>query len=78
MGAPRVDLVTRTVTGPHPQWVHPYMWTVDGPGGPRTGWADTADEAWADARAHSWDALGRIEVPGGGDQLRRAINGEGT
>lgn len=79
--AHRLTLVTIAVAGPYPvsglvgdRWA----WEVDGPGGMTDGHQATEAEAWASARAAAWGVLGRLEVPGGGDELRRALAGEGT
>lgn len=72
----RHTLVTISVAGPCPDWLHPFMWTVDGPGGLNQGFAPTEGEAWAAARAAAVKVLGRLEVPGGGEQLRAALGGE--
>ena len=74
---PRTTLVTIEVELVD-DWLATWAWTVDGPGGANHGYEATEAEAWHAARAAAWDVLGRLEVPGGGDQLRRAINGEGT
>ena len=74
--AHRLTLVTiaveahTTITG--------WKWTVDGPAGTDHGIAPTEGEAWAVARAAAVKVMGRLEVPGGGEQLRRALAGEGT
>lgn len=71
----RTTLVTIAVAGP----VHfdpPYRWEVDGPGGRRQGHAATEAEAWTAARNAAVTVLGRLEVPGGGAQLRAALGGE--
>lgn len=53
-------------------------WTVDGPAGTDHGIAPTEGEAWTDARSAAVKVMGRLEVPGGGDELRRALAGEAT
>ena len=74
--AHRLTLVTiaveahTTVTG--------WKWTVDGPAGTDHGIAPSEGEAWAVARAAAVKVMGRLEVPGGGDELRRALAGEAT
>ena len=84
MTPPRTTLVTIAVAGPYStsdRWADHgdrWAWEVDGPGGMTDGYEATEAEAWHAARAAAWGVLGRLEVPGGGDQLRRAINGEGT
>ena len=71
----RTTLVTIAVTGPLPEgWV----WEVDGPGGMHEGHEATEAQAWAAARAAAVKVMGRLEVPGGGDELRRALAGEAT
>ena len=75
MTAPaRTTLVTIAVAGPFDGW---WWWDVDGPGGLQHGRKRTEAEAWAAARTAAVTVLGRLEVPGGGDQLRRTIAGEG-
>ena len=73
MGAPRLTLVTIAVE-PHTT-VTGWQWTVDGPIGTRTGTAPTEGQAWADARTAAVAVMGRLEVPGGGDELRQALTG---
>ncbi len=76
--AHRLTLVTiaveahTTITG--------WKWTVDGPAGTDHGIAPSEGEAKAAAyaAADSVAVMGRLEVPGGGDELRRALAGEGT
>ena len=77
MAPARTTLVTIAVAGPYPNGDR-WAWEVDGPGGMQSGHEATEAEAWAAARAATWGVLGRLEVPGGGDELRRAINGEAT
>ena len=77
MAPARTTLVTIAVAGPQPVG-DLWRWEVDGPGGMNSGHEATEAEAWASARAAAWGVLGRLEVPGGGDELRRAINGEAT
>ena len=57
-----------------------WKWTVDGPAGTDHGIAPSEGEAKAAAyaAADSVAVMGRLEVPGGGDELRRALAGEGT
>ena len=74
--AHRITLVTIAVE-PHTT-VTGWKWTVDGPAGTDHGIAPTEGEAWGAARAAAVTVRGRLEVPGGGDELRRAINGEAT
>ena len=76
MTAPRLTLVTLSVAGPCPEWTAPWMWNVDGPGGLTHGFAATEGVAWAAARDAAVGVLGRLEVPGGGAQLRAALGGE--
>lgn len=86
MTAPaRTTLVTIAVAGPYPssdRWADAesvrWAWEVDGPGGMKEGHEAAEAEAWAAARVAAFGVLGRLEVPGGGDQLRRTIAGEGT
>lgn len=73
----RTTLVTIAVAGPYPNGDR-WAWEVDGPGGMTDGHEATEAEAWAVARAAAVKVMGRLEVPGGGDELRRAINGEAT
>jgi hypothetical protein len=72
----RITLVTIAVE-PHTT-VTGWKWTVDGPAGTDHGIAPTEGEAWGVARAAAVAVMGRLEVPGGGEQLRRALAGEGT
>ena len=73
--AHRITLVTIAVERVEPDV---WAWTVDGPAGTDHGIAPTEGEAWAVARAAAVKVMGRLEVPGGGDELRRALAGEGT
>lgn len=73
--AHRLTLVTIAVERVEPDV---WAWTVDGPAGTDHGTAPTEGEAWAVARAAAVTVRGRLEVPGGGEQLRRALAGEGT
>lgn len=73
MTAPRLTLVTIAVE-PHTT-VTGWQWTVDGPIGTRTGVAPTEGQAWADARAAAVGVMGRLEAPGGGEELREALSG---
>lgn len=77
MAPARTTLVTIAVAGPQPVG-DLWRWEVDGPARYQAGDEATEAEAWAAARAAAWGVLGRLEVPGGVDELRRAINGEGT
>ncbi len=54
------------------------MWSVDGPGGLRQGFAPTEGQAWAAARAAAIGVLGRLEAPHGGHTLAAAIEEAGT
>ena len=72
----RLTLVTIAVE-PHTT-VTGWKWTVDGPAGTDHGIAPTEGEAWAVARAAAVKVMSRLEVPGGGDELRRALAGEGA
>ena len=74
----RHTLVTLSVAGPCPDWTAPYMWTVDGPGGLRQGFAPTEAEAWAAGRVAAVTVLGRLEAPLGGRTLAAAIEEAGT
>lgn len=63
----------------HDQWDHmedPRR--ILGRVGRHHGIAPTEGEAWGAARAAAVKVMGRLEVPGGGEQLRRALAGEGT
>lgn len=73
MTAPRLTLVTIAVE-PHTT-VTGWRWTVDGPTGTRTGVAPTEGQAWADARQAAVQVMGRLEAPGGGQELREALSG---
>ena len=76
--AHRLTLVTIAVEGRMITPVTGWLWTVDGPAGTDHGIAPSEGEAWAVARAAAVKVMGRLEVPGGGEQLRRALAGEGT
>ena len=71
----RHTLVTIAVAGPFPHG-NRWAWEVDGPGGKLEGHEATEGAAWATARAAAVGVLGRLEVPGGGEQLRAALGGE--
>lgn len=71
----RHTLVTLSVAGPCPDWLAPYMWAVDGPGGLNQGFTGTEGEAWTAARNAAVGVLGRLEVPGDGTQLLDTIGG---
>lgn len=71
----RHTLVTMSVAGPCDDWLRPYLWTVDGPGGLNQGFTDTEAEAWATARRRALGVLGRLEAPLGGYTLTDAIAG---
>ncbi len=78
--AHRLTLVTIAVEGRMITPVTGWLWTVDGPAGTDHGIAPSEGEAKAAAyaAADSVAVMGRLEVPGGGDELRRALAGEGT
>ncbi len=78
MAATRITLVTISVAGPCPDWLGPYMWSVDGPGGLRQGFAPTEANAWVTARTAAVTVLGRLEAPLGGHTLAAAIEEAGT
>ena len=71
----RTTLVTIAVAGPYPHG-NRWAWEVDGPGGMLEGHEATEGEAWTAARNAAVGVLGRLEVPGGGAQLRAALGGE--
>jgi hypothetical protein len=54
------------------------MWSVDGPGGLRQGFAPTEANAWVTARTAAVTVLGRMEAPLGGHTLAAAIEEAGT
>jgi len=78
MAPARTTLVTIAVTGPYHSDGDGWEWEVDGPGGMLRDWEATKGEAWAVARAAAVAVMGRLEVPGGGGELRRALAGEAT
>jgi hypothetical protein len=71
--AHRLTLVTIAVQ-PHTT-ITGWAWTVDGPAGTDTGVALTETEARAAAAQAAVAVMGRLEVPGGGTQLRDALTG---
>ena len=73
----RHTLVTISVAGPCPDWVAPWLWTVDGPlTGMVQGFEADEGAAWAAARDAAAVVLARLETPGGGAELRTAIEGD--
>ena len=71
----RHTLVTISVAGPCDEWLSPWMWNVDGPGGLNHGFTATEAEAWVTARRRAIGVLGRLEAPLGGHTLADAIAG---